>query len=283
MLKDEEWRTLVGLERASMSYGYADPGMVTRLSRLPPDRTRFALDKLNKKGLVIGRQSAFVLTRAAVEALALRDYVRRDIIVALGAIIGKGKESDVYEALSEEGTRYALKFYKLGRTSFTRFTRSRSADRSEIRSWITTNYEAARREYHALRTLEGRSQSFPRAISYSRSTVLLQQLTGARLLERPELHDPKTVLDEVLEAVRIAYGADLINADLSEYNILTDGSRVWLIDWPQAVSRSHPNSGELLRRDVSSVLKFFKRAYGVERNEDKAVRDVVSDAKAKRG
>jgi RIO kinase 2 len=275
VLKDEEWRALLGLERASMSYGYADAGMLSRLSKLPMDRTRFALDKLNKKGLVMGRQSNFVLTRAAVEALAMRDYVKRDIVVALGAIIGKGKESDVYEALSEEGTRYALKFYKMGRTSFTRFRRSRTMDRSEIRSWITTNYEAALREYHALRTLEGLSPSFPKAVSYSRSTVLLQQLTGVRLLERPELDNPESVLREIMAAVRVAFNADLVNADLSEYNILTDGSRVWLIDWPQAVSRSHPNSKELLRRDVSSVLKFFKRAYGVEADVDKEVRAVT--------
>lgn len=254
-----------------MNYGFADVGMISRLSRIPLDRAKFALDSLNKRELVIGRERNYTLTRAAVEALAMREYVRRDVIAALGAIIGKGKESDVYEALSEEGTTYALKFFKLGRTSFTRVRRTRSLDRAEIRSWITMNYDAAKREYSALKSLDGLSASFPLAISFNRSSVLLGQLSGVRLSKRPELEEPSSVQMEVLAAVRVAFGADLVNADLSEYNVLTDGVRIWIIDWPQAVSRSHPNAPELLRRDVSTVLKFFRRAYGIETDEAQAI------------
>lgn len=272
LLKDEEWKTLVGLERASASYGFADAGMISRLSRLPSERVRFALDKLNKKEMVVGNGRNYVLTREAVEALALREYVRRDVIAALGAIIAKGKESDVYEALSEEGRVYALKFFKLGRISFTRARKKRFLERAEIRSWVTLNYEAAKREYTALLSLGGRLEAFPRAISYNRSSVLLEELSGIRLSNRPELVDASGTLSRILGAVRVAFvDGNLVNADLSEYNILTDGERVWLIDWPQAVHASHPNALELLRHDVVAVLKFFARAYGVASDEERAV------------
>lgn len=268
LLKDEEWSTLIGLEKASASYGFAEAGMVSRLSKLPAERVAFALDKLNKKGMIVGSGRNYVLTREAVEALALREYVRRDVIAALGAIIAKGKESDVFEALSEEGRVYALKFFKLGRISFTRARKKRFLERAEIRSWLTLNYEAAKREYSALRALAGRLESFPRAVSYNRSSVLLEELSGVRLSTRPELVDPKAALSSILNAVRVAFlEANLVNGDLSEYNILTDGEKVWLIDWPQAVHSSHPNAPELLRHDVSSVLKFFVRAYGVAAGE----------------
>ena len=264
LLKDEEWKTLLGLEKASASYGFADAGMISRLSRLPQERVRFALDRLNKKEMVVGSGRNYVLTREAVEALALKEYVRRDVIAALGAIIAKGKESDVYEALSEEGRVYALKFFKLGRISFTRARRRRLAERAEIKSWVTLNYEAAKREYSSLRALAGRLEAFPRAVSYNRSSVLLEELSGVRLSNRPELVDPKQALTRILAAMRVAFvDANLVNADLSEYNILTDGERVWLIDWPQAVHASHPNAVELLHHDVNAVLKFFTRAYGV--------------------
>jgi RIO kinase 2 len=264
LLKDEEWKTLLGLEKASTSYGYADVGMVSRLSRLPPERVAFALGRLNKKEMVVGSGRNYVLTREAVEALALREYVRRDVIAALGAIIAKGKESDVFEALSEEGRVYALKFFKLGRVSFTRARRKRFLEKAEIRSWLTLNYEAAKREYTALRALAGLSESFPRVVSYDRSSVLLEELSGVRLSTRPGLGNPRHTLDSILVAVRTAFvEAGLVNGDLSEYNILTDGERVWLIDWPQAVRASHPNAPELLRHDVSSVLKFFNRAYSI--------------------
>ncbi|MDG6948286.1 MAG: hypothetical protein JRM77_00230 [Nitrososphaerota archaeon] len=263
-LKDEEWRTLAGVERASTGYGTPDVGRLSRMSRLPQERVRFATADLEKKGLLTRKGRGFALTREGVEAMALKDYVKKDLIYALGAIIAKGKESDVYEALTEEGTVYALKLYKIGRTSFTSVRRSRPREEAAFRSWMTANYDAARREYHALRKLEGLSPSFPRAVAYSRSTVLLEEVSGVRLSQRPVLEDPEGALGAILALMRTAYAqASLVNADLSEYNILTDGASFWLIDWPQAVDSSHPNSTELLAHDIKAVTTFFKRAYGV--------------------
>ncbi len=277
-VKDEEWRTLAGLERSTSGYGTPDLGRLSRMSRLPPERVSFATDALEKKGLVMRRGQGFVLTRQGVEAMALKDYVRKDLIFALGAIIAKGKESDVYEALTEEGSVYALKLYKIGRTSFTSVRKKRARESAEFRSWMTANYDAARREYDALRKLEGLSAEFPRAVSYSRSTVLLEELSGVRLSQRPYLEDPRGSLNAVFRAVRMAYlRAGLVNADLSEYNILTDGARVWLIDWPQAVAAAHPNSQDLLIHDVKAVSMFFRRAYGVESDFEATLRYVKGE------
>ncbi len=276
MLTEEEWKTLEGLERASRSIGSADAGMISRLAHLPIERVNFALDRLNKKELVKGRGANFALTFSAIEALALREHVRRERISALGAIIAKGKESDVYEAFTEEGELLALKCFKIGRTSFRDVTRTRFVERSQIKSWIAINYEAAKREYASLRRLEGLTKNVPRAVAHDRNTVLLEELDGVKLVERPELEDPRLILREIIDCVRDAYvKASLINADLSEYNVLTDGKRVWLIDWPQAVSITHPNSGELLRRDLRTILKFFKRVYKVEAEDSEVLRYVV--------
>jgi len=278
-LKDEEWRTLAGLERSTSGYGTPDLGRLSRMSRLPPERVLFATGSLEKKGLVSRRGQGFALTREGVEAMALKDYVKKDLIFALGAIIAKGKESDVYEALTEEGAVYALKLYKIGRVSFTSVRKKRVRENAEFRSWMTANYDAARREYHALRKLEGLSPTFPRAVAYSRSTVLLEELSGVRLSQRPYLENPQRALTTVLGAVRTAYlGAGLVNADLSEYNILTDGAAVWLIDWPQAVEASHPNSSELLGHDIRAITTFFRKAYGLTVGPEKALEYVLGRA-----
>ncbi len=277
-LKDEEWRTLRGLERASMTFGPADPGKISRLARLPSERVRFALDKLNEKEMVHAERMNFSLTQSALEALALKEYVRRDLIGALGAIIAKGKESDVYEAFTDEGDLLALKFFKLGRASFRAVRRKRFVDRRALRNWMTINYEAAKREYTSLRKLEGLSVVFPRAFAYNRSTVLLEELNGVRLTQMSELNDPAKVLEVILHAVKVAYSeAGLVNGDLSEYNILTDGERVWIIDWPQSVDKKRPNATELLTRDVKSVLKFFKRKYGVSSDLQDAISSVMGE------
>lgn len=279
-LKDEEWRTLAGLERSSSGYGTPDIGRLARMSRLPIERVCYATGALQKKGLVTRRGLGYVLTRGGVEVMALKDYVKKDLIFALGAIIAKGKESDVYEALTEEGTAYALKFYKIGRTSFTRVGKTRAPESAEFKNWITANYGAARREYESLRKLEGLSPTFPKALAYSRSSVLLQQLSGVRLSQRPYLEDPDLCLQEILGSMRTAYSkASLVNGDLSEYNVLTDGAKVWLIDWPQAVSASHPNSEERLRHDVEAIVSFFRRAYGTQMNQESAFDFVVGKRK----
>jgi RIO kinase 2 len=280
-LTEEEWKTMRGMERASFTYGTADKGMASRLSRLPPERVSFALEKLEKAGLVGRRSTRYYLMVEAVEALALKEYVRRDLVAALGAIIAKGKESDVYEAFTEEGSLCALKFYKLGRTSFTSVRKKRFREVYGMKSWMAVNYEAARREYASLRRLEGLSPAFPKVYSYSRSTVLLEEVSGFRLSQRPHLRDPRAMLHTLLGAVKRAYvKAGLVNADLSEYNVLTDGTSLWIIDWPQAVDRTHPNGVGLLRHDITAVVRFFRRAYGIDVGEGQALAFVTGEATA---
>ncbi|MBI3841265.1 MAG: hypothetical protein HY297_04860 [Thaumarchaeota archaeon] len=264
-VKDEEWRTLAGLERTASGYGTADLGRLSRTAKLPIERVRFAVGELLRKGLAQKKGSGYSLTQQGVELMALKDYVKKDLIFALGPIIAKGKESDVYEAVTEEGTKYALKFYKIGRTSFTKVRRKRLNESADIRSWMTSNYEAAKREYDALRKLRGLSPAFPEVVTHSRNSVLSEQVSGVRLMQRPELVDPRSAFVSVLGAMRLAYvQAGLVNADLSEYNVLTNGESIWLIDWPQAVPASHPNADDLLRHDVEALTTFFRRAYGVD-------------------
>jgi RIO kinase 2 len=280
-LKDEEWKTLAALERVSMGQGAADAGRLARASRQPVDRVEFALERLELGGLVKRSGANFGPTVMAVEALGIREYVKHELVSALGAIIAKGKESDVYEAFDDYGATYALKFFKLGRTSFTRVRKKRFIDRSGVKSWMALNYEAARREYSTLRRLEGLSPSFPKALSSNRSTVLLEELSGVKLSNRPALETPMEVLGTILEAARVAYlSAGVVNGDLSEYNILTDGVKAWLIDWPQAVTTRHPNADDLLRHDVGSVVRFFARAYRTAVSGGKAVAFVTGGSES---
>ena len=74
-VKDEEWRTLAGLERAAAGSGTPDLGRLARMSRLPRDRVKFATDALEKKGLAMRKGAGYVLTREGVEAMAMKDYV----------------------------------------------------------------------------------------------------------------------------------------------------------------------------------------------------------------
>ncbi|NVM04641.1 MAG: tyrosine protein kinase, partial [Candidatus Helarchaeota archaeon] len=75
--------------------------------------------------------------------------------------------------------------------------------------------------------------------------------------------------------IYLAYSkAKLIHGDLSEYNILiTPELDIVIIDWPQWVPYDHPNFKFYLKRDISNILKFFKRKYDVFRDENEIFKE----------
>jgi RIO kinase 2 len=100
---------------------------------------------------------------------------------------------------------------------------------------------------------------------------------GLRLIDIKKLNNPKETLQNILYNIGIAYKHDIINCDLSEYNVLLDSNNnIWIIDWPQAVSRRHPNAAELIRRDVYNIVKFFNRRFNLTKNIDEALREVIT-------
>jgi RIO kinase 2 len=270
-LKYEEWRTLEGIEKCALKFPSSDPGIIARTSSQPIQRVLFALARLNKSKLVVRHSANYVITTSGLDALALKDYANRNLLTALGAIIAKGKESDVYEAFTEKGDLRALKVFRLGRISFRDVARKRAANYG-VRSWLTKNYDAAQREFNALKKLEAFRVFTPKPSAHNRHTVLLEEVRGVRLSYRPPLADPEQTLKDILSGIRTAYvEAGIINGDLSEYNILSDGTDFWIIDWPQSVSSEHPNAAKLLERDVTGLIKFYRRAYGIVARPDDAV------------
>lgn len=270
-----------GLEKCTITGRSTNFDAIVKLSRQPRDRIRFALNELNKRRLVGIAGENYIIYAPALDMLALKHYADLDYAISLGKLIAKGKESDVYEVLSARSELYALKLFRLGRTSFRDVVRKRARGRSETNTWISSNYNAAKHEFAALVTLAKITKNVPRAVDKDRHTVLLEELPGVRLSSRPPLRNPALLLKTILKTVRDAYTkAEMINGDLSEYNILTDGKRVWLIDWPQWVPPTHPNAKELMRHDIETVLRFFSRTYRVESDVEAALEYVQGKPRA---
>ena len=65
---------------------------------------------------------------------------------------------------------------------------------------------------------------------------------------------------QLLSYMRILYHVcKLVHADLSEYNVLYSGRKLWIIDVSQSVEHDHPRSLEFLRLDIKNVKDFFAR------------------------
>jgi RIO kinase 2 len=104
----------------------------------------------------------------------------------------------------------------------------------------------------------------------------MYRINGIRLVDYKHLQNPKDILNKTFEQIKIAYKENIINGDLSEYNIILDeNNEIWIIDWPQAVTLDHPNSEFLIKRDIQNVMRFFKRKYDLQIDENYYLGDII--------
>jgi RIO kinase 2 len=195
--------------------------------------------------------------------------------------VGIGKEADVYEGIAPGNRKVAVKFHRLGRTSFrdTRRKRDYIADRHHI-SWLYQSRLAAENEYRALRLMHEAGVAAPEPFDQNRHTVVMEYLEAVQLSDVVELDEPLELLMDILDNVRKAYAAGVIHSDLSEYNVMVNpGGKVWIIDWPQYTASDHPNSEEILARDVGNVAYYFQRKYGTDLTIEKAVEYVKTPSR----
>ena len=71
------------------------------------------------------------------------------------------------------------------------------------------------------------------------------------------------------------------HGDLSPYNVLLDGERLVVIDWPQVVDViGNPSGFEFLERDATTMVAWFRRK-GLDVDPGELVGDLVAEATAR--
>ncbi|MEM3391105.1 MAG: RIO1 family regulatory kinase/ATPase, partial [Archaeoglobaceae archaeon] len=89
--------------------------------------------------------------------------------------------------------------------------------------------------------------------------------------------DVEKIFDEVVEDVRKLFQkAELVHADLSEYNIMLLENPV-IIDMGQAVLKDHPLAISYLRRDIRNVVRFFSK-FGLRVSEEEIFEEIVGES-----
>ncbi|MEM3088285.1 MAG: RIO1 family regulatory kinase/ATPase, partial [Candidatus Bathyarchaeia archaeon] len=152
------------------------------------------------------------------------------------------------------------------------------AEREHI-SWLYQSRLAAEREYQALKITYPCGVSVPKPIGQNRHIVVMGFIEGIELANYIEISKPAAILNEILRNIRRAYvKAGVIHADLSEFNvILKPDGHVLIIDWPQFVTKDHPNALMLLERDVRNIIRYFRRKFGVEKEVNVSMRYVKGE------
>jgi len=268
------------------NYEYAPKDAIQNQSGLSFSEIDYRLPNLTKKRLLKGWRGKYLgysLTTAGHDTLAINTLVKAEIIEAFGKSLGVGKESDVYNALTPDESQVALKFHRIGRTSFkkTKLKRNYTVKYSYSPDWHHQSRISAKKEYIALKLLYSKSVAVPEPIKQTRHVLVMDMIEGAELFNYPELPDAQSILNEIMVNIRKTYqDVNLIHGDLSPYNIILQPNRhILIIDWPQNVSTKHPNAKELLARDIQNVLTFFQRKYGLEHKLKDAVTYVTENSK----
>ncbi len=239
-------------------------------SKLHKDRVEYALESLLKLKLIAKTEKGFKLLTAGLDVYALKILVDSGIILGIGNSLGIGKESDVVEAVSEIDQKRAVKFFRIGRISFTDTKRKRSLEKNKnVNNWLLINIEAAKREYDFLVKLNSTKMNIATPYFRSMHSIVMNRINGVRLIEIRNLEDPREIFYKIFKQIKIAYKENIINGDLSEYNILLDDNNdIFIIDWPQAVTLEHPNAEFLIRRDIHNVIRYFTRKYDLNIDEN---------------
>lgn len=215
---------------------------------------------------------------------AIYDLVNSGVISYLNGVVSTGKEARVYWGVKEINSNnikdYAVKVYY---TSGLRFKKRQIYMLGDARfkrtgKGIELILTWARKEYANLTKAFNNGVPVPEPIALKRN-VLIMKFIGENGVPAPTLLNcevSKTDYQRIISILRKLYRkAELVHADLSEFNIFKYKGKLILFDFGSAVTIEHEMALDFLKRDIRNVNRFFERK-GIEvLSDEEFLRKVV--------
>ncbi|CAO1942570.1 unnamed protein product [Urochloa humidicola] len=274
-LTKDDFRVLTAVEMGMRNHEIVPAELVDRIAGLKHGGTYKVLRNLLKNKLVhhdATKYDGYRLTYLGYDFLAIKTLVNRGVFASVGRQIGVGKESDIFEVATEDGTVLAMKLHRLGRTSF----RAVKSKRDYLRhrrsfNWLYLSRLAALKEFAFMKALGDHGFPVPTAVDCNRHCVIMSLVQGYPLVQVKELQNPDDVFDTILGLIVRLAEHGLIHCDFNEFNIMIDDDeKITVIDFPQMVSVSHRNAQMFFDRDIECIYKFFNKRFNLksEKNEE---------------
>jgi len=196
--------------------------------------------------------------------------------------VSTGKEADVY--LAEKGTGHvALKIYRIlarmykGLDVYIRDDPRFKSVRNNPRQLI---YEWTKKEYKNLLRAESVGVRVPKAIAFKKNVLVMEFIgdkgVAAPLAKHCPPTNPKKWRDIIFKWIKLMWEQKkMVHGDLSEWNILNFNDKPVIIDISQAVLKKHPLSLKLLKRDVSTITKWFNKLGVIDESLIKWFKEVI--------
>lgn len=200
---------------------------------------------------------------------------------ALESPISIGKEANVFSALRKDGTRAAIKIYRLSNCDFNkmhqymledpRFVNVKRAKRDTIFAW-------AKREYMNLCNARDAGVNVPTAYGFLYNILIMEFIgngEAAQKLTRAPANNPQTFLKEIIDNYRKLYRAKIVHGDLSPFNILNHHEHPVFIDMSQSTTLENPHAETYLKRDCRNLATFFAK-HGVRITADELEEQITT-------
>ncbi|MFA5745885.1 MAG: RIO1 family regulatory kinase/ATPase [archaeon] len=200
---------------------------------------------------------------------ALFKLSNNSIIDSIETPISSGKEAITFIGHLGESALVA-KIYKIETSKFKnmqkyikgdhRFKNIGKEKRDIIEVW-------ASKEYKNLALALNSGVVVPVPIAKEKN-ILIMSLIGKDNMPFPQLVKVKFDFDIVYPQIvenyaRMLYGAKLVHADFSAYNILIDPEtqKIAIIDVGQSVLQNHPKAKDFLKRDILNITEFLTKKF----------------------
>ncbi len=193
--------------------------------------------------------------------------------------ISTGKEGEVFRGIGKNGY-VAIKVYRTTTLNYKGLSRFIEGDVRFANAYKRRDniiYIWARKEFKNLQEYKNHGVNVPKPIDIWKNILVMDYIgnetTPAPLLKDVMENIKKDIVYKIIGEMRKMYKAGIIHGDLSEYNILIWDDNPYIIDVAQGVPKDHPLAGQLLRRDLSNMVRVFKKI-GVEMNDEEIGRDI---------
>ncbi len=217
-----------------------------------------------------------------VTLLAVEELVSRKDLAYLNGVVNSGKEARVYHGVDQGGRPVAVKIYLTSTAGFKkrigyvlgdrRFGKLPSNSREVIYLWV-------RKEFKNLQLADSVGVRVPKPFAVFKN-ILVMEYIGEPPDPAPtfaETEVDRGDYDWTFETIGNLHDkAKLVHADLSEFNIFKSGDQRVLFDMGSAVLVSHPNADEFLRRDISNMVRFFRKRGISDRDADSWMEEFTS-------
>lgn len=282
-LTKDDFRVLTAIEMGMKNHELVPAPLAASIANLKAGGVHKLLRELCKHKLLSYERGkkfdGYRLTNTGYDYLALKSLTLRESVASFGNQIGVGKESNIYTVADEEGNPLCLKLHRLGRTCFRNIKEKRDYHGKRHKaSWLYLSRISATREFAYMTALHDRGFPVPRPIDFNRHCVIMELVEGYTLTQVNEVEDVEQLYDDLMNLIVRLGNCGVIHGDFNEFNIMiTADAKPILIDFPQMVSTSHPNSRYYFERDVNCVRQLFRRKFGYESSEAPSYDDLTRE------